>query len=227
MSKTVIKRQDVAAARALLEEYRAAKASLDRRITENEKIFRMRRGEDGNTSRSAWLFNSIINKHADFMDAIPECTVLPRERNDEKTAAALTKILPAVLERVNWEGAYSDGSMYKLKAGTAVYSVLWNSEALSGRGDIDIKHVDLLNLFWEPGVRDIQKSRSVFCTELVDNGVLLERFPFLEGKLAPVSHKTGYGACDTRNKSEVVDMYYKKGPRVQPCCITLNSRGTS
>lgn len=212
--KIMITNEDAANAAKTLESYRAAKAAFDRRILENEEWFRMRRSYNAErVSRSAWLFNSIINKHADFMDSIPECTVLPREQGDESAASALTKILPAVLERTDWESVYSDAAMYKLKAGTAAYSVLWNPSATAGRGDIDIRRVDLLNLFWEPGIRDIQNSRNIFCIELVDNDVLTELYPVLEGKTGGDAAHYSYtydATVDVSGKSAVIDWYYKK-----------------
>lgn len=35
---------------------------------------------------SAWLFNTLLNKHADAMDNYPEPVVLPRSRDDEREA---------------------------------------------------------------------------------------------------------------------------------------------
>lgn len=212
--------EEVRNAEKILFDYKTAKTRLDERIIENERWFRMRHWEqlrkaDGQEVKpTAWLFNSILNKHADFMDSIPECTVLPREESDVKAAEQLTSILPAVMERSSWESVYSDGAYNKLKTGTAVYSVLWNSEAINGLGDVDIKAVDILNLFWEPGVRDIQKSRNLFHVQLVDNDILLDRYPFVEGKLKGPSHIVNRYSfdtdIDTSNKSEVVDWYYKK-----------------
>ena len=98
----------------------------------------MRPEKEKTRRHSAWLFNSIVNKHADFMDSIPECTVLPREASDEPEAEKLTDVLPVVLERNNWQAVYSDGVYAKLKTGTAVYSVMWDSESDMGLGEISI-----------------------------------------------------------------------------------------
>lgn len=210
---------EVRAAAAELEKYRAAKQNLEARIKENEQWYRMRHWEQlrapdkRKRNESAWLFNSLLNKHADFMDAIPECTVLPREESDIRSAERLTSVLPVILERNGWESVYSDAAFSKLKTGTAVFSVVWNSAAANGLGDVDIKQTDILNVFWEPGIRDIQKSRNLFCTELADNDILYEKYPFLKGKLG---HSTDAGcysydnSVDTSDKSTVVDWYYKK-----------------
>lgn len=215
----MITEKDVQRASQLLSRYKAAKANLDARVLENEEWFRLRhwsqlrREDDRERRHSAWLFNSIVNKHADFMDQLPECTVLPREAGDSALAKRLTSVIPVVLERNNWHSVYSDAAYKKLKSGTAVLSVLWNSEADCGIGEIDVKCIDILNIFWEPGVRDIQKSRNVFTVDLVDNDLLIEAYPFLEGRLGKGADTVAYTYdrnVDTTDKSPVVDWYYKK-----------------
>lgn len=218
--KNVIGEEEVREAASILAKYKNAKANLDARVIENENWFRLRHWEQlrgaANKAKkhSAWLFNSIVTKHADFMDSIPECTVLPREESDSPEAERLTGVLPVVLERNNWASVYSDGAYQKLKTGTAVYSVLWNSSADGGIGEIDIKNTDILNIFWEPGIKDIQKSRNVFCLDLVDNDILIDEYPFLEGTLGGRSAEavcyTYDDNVDTTEKSCVVDWYYKK-----------------
>ncbi len=211
--------EEIRQAAAVLERYKSAKANLSARVLENEAWFRMRHWEqlrapaERARRHSGWLFNSIINKHADFMDSLPECTVLPREQSDSPEAERLTKVLPVVLERNNWQEIYSDAAYRKLKTGTAVYSVLWNPSADSGLGDIVIKNVDILNLFWEPGIRDIQMSRNLFYVDLYDNDLLIEEYPFLEGRLGNSPDTLSFvydSSVDTSDKSAVVDWYYKK-----------------
>ncbi len=211
--------KDVQRASEILSRYKAAKARLDARVLENEEWFRLRHWgqlrKEGERERrhSAWLFNSIVNKHADFMDQLPECTVLPRESGDAGLAKRLTAVIPVVLERNSWHTVYSDAAYKKLKTGTAVLGVFWNSEAYGGVGEIDIRCIDLLNIFWEPGVRDIQKSRNLFTVDLADNDLLLEAYPFLEGKLGKGADTVAYtydSSIDTSDKSPVVDWYYKK-----------------
>ncbi len=216
----VIGEKEITEAASVLEKYMNAKAKLDTRVIENENWYRLRHWEQMRNNKnkdrkhSAWLFNSILNKHADFMDSIPECTVLPRENGDTAEAERLTGVLPVVLERNNWLNVYSDASYRKLKTGTAVYSVLWNPAADGGVGEIDIKNTDILNIFWEPGIRDIQKSRNLFYVDLKDNDILLEEYPVLEGKLGKSNVKylryTYDSDIDTTEKTAVVDWYYKK-----------------
>ncbi len=224
---------EVKRARETLSRYQAAKSRLETRIRENEQWFRMRhwaaQREDEKKRSSAWLLNSILNKHADFMDATPECTVLPREESDVKAAEQLTAVLPVIFERCDWPSVYSDAAFRKLKTGTAVYAVLWDNEAADGLGDVTVRQADLLRLFWEPGVRDIQKSRNLFYLESVDNDLLTEAYPFLEGKLTGNAAQTGAYLYDpsirTEDKSTVADWYYKKrvgGKTVVHYCKFVN-----
>ena len=218
--KTPIGPEEVKEAETILADYKRAKANLDSRVTDNEQWFRLRhweqlrRPEDKKLRHSAWLFNSIVSKHADFMDAMPQCTVLPREEADEKEAEKLTAVLPVILERGNWQSVYSDAAYAKLKTGTAVYSVLWDPDAEDGIGDIAVSQADILNLYWEPGVRDIQNSRNLFYVQLEDNDILEERWPELRDKLStPSTDVAAYlydSTVDTSKKSTVVDWYYKK-----------------
>ena len=223
-------------AEKILSEYKRAKAKLDSRIIDNEQWFRLRhweqlrRQENDQVRHSAWLFNSIVSKHADFMDAVPECTVLPREKDDEREAARLTAVIPVILERGNWQSTYSDAAYSKLKTGTAVYSVLWDPDAEDGLGDVAVNSVNILNLFWEPGVADIQHSRHLFYVQLEDNDILTEQYPVLAGKLGtPGGNAADYAyerGADTSKKSAVVDWYYKKrngGKTVVHYCKFVNS----
>lgn len=221
-SKKVIGEKEIKNAYKIMSEYRDAKKSLERRIVENEQWYKMRccsskTDEEEIKQSSAWLFNSIINKHADAMDNYPEPNVLPREENDVKDAERLSKILPVIMEQRNFEQTYSDVWWYKLKTGTGVYGVFWNSELENGLGDIDIKQLDILNLFWEPGIKRIEDSENIFYAQAVDKEKLLSEYPFAsEGLRCAANELEAYnlesGAID-KNKVLVVDWYYKKSVR--------------
>ena len=81
--------------------------------------------------------------------------------------------------------------------------------------------MDLVNLFWEPGVEDIQNSRNFFSVELVGNEVLLTQYPQLSGKLGSstvdLAQYVHDDAIDTADKSAVVDWYYKKNGLLHYC----------
>ena len=216
----VIKKEDIRRAGQILLKYKQGKENLERRIIENEQWYKMRHwGELPDKKNevqhaSAWLFNCIANKHADAMDNFPQPTILPREESDVAEAKMLTSVLPVVLEQNEFEKTYDDVWWYKLKSGTGVYGVFWDAEKLNGLGDITISKVDLLNLFWEPGITDIQKSPHLFCVELADNETLLAEYPQLAGHLSTptvdVAHYVYDDTVDTTEKSVVIDWYYKK-----------------
>lgn len=216
-----IGREEIREAMNTLQEYKKGKANLEQRIIDNEQWWKLRHWERirGNKTSedpepvSAWLFNSIANKHADAMDNYPEPSVLPREEGDKPDAKALSAILPVVLEENGYEQTYSDKWWYKLKTGTGVEGVFWNPRKYNGLGDIEIRQLDLLSLFWEPGIRDIQKSRQVFHVELMDNELLEAKYPILKGRLGTstidVAEYVYDDAVDTSRKSAVIDWYYK------------------
>lgn len=217
-TKGVIGQEETEKAISILKKYKEGKTALENRIVDNEQWFKLRhweqlRGDKGDKNASAWLFNSIANKHADAMDNYPEVTCLPREVSDEKAATVLSQILPVIFERNGFEKIYSDAWWYKLKAGTAVYGIFWNPLKNNGLGDIEIKQVDVLNLFWEPGVKDIQKSKNIFHVELMDNDALVSLYPQLSGKLGSstveIAHYVFDDSVDTSEKSAVIDRYYK------------------
>ncbi len=217
-TKGVIGKAETEKAITVLKKYKEGKTALEKRIVDNEQWFKMRhweqlRGDKGDKNASAWLFNSIANKHADAMDNYPTVTCLPREASDENAATVLSQVLPVVFERNGFEKIYSDAWWYKLKAGTAIYGIFWNPLKNNGLGDIEIKQVDVLNLFWEPGIKDIQKSKNVFHVELMDNEALLSLYPQLSGKLGAssieIAHYVFDDSVDTSEKSAVIDRYYK------------------
>ena len=221
--KPKIGRDELRRANAILKMYKHGKLHLEQRIIDNEQFWKLRHweqmekeGQGGNSGdpqpASGWLVNCILSKHADAMDCYPAPTVLPREPDDRQEAQRLSRILPVVLKKNQFKRTYSSAWWYKLKSGCAVYGVFWDGTKLGGLGDISVKRMDLLNLFWEPGVTDIQDSAHFFSTELVDNDKLLAEYPQLEGKLGrgnfTLSRYLYDDTVDTSNKSLVVDWYY-------------------
>lgn len=221
----VIGKREIDEAMATFEKYKSARANLEMRIIQNEQWWKGRHWDviPADPSKqnpadpepvSAWLFNSLANKHADAMDNYPTIAVLPREKSDVEDAQQLSEIMPVILERNKFKKTYSRQWWYKLKQGTAVYGIYWDNSIDNGVGDIAVKAVDLLNIFWEPGITDIQQSRNVFNVELVDNDLLEERYPFLVGKTGSDTYKVNKYVTDdyidTSEKTAVFDWYYKK-----------------
>ena len=200
--------------------YRSARAGLEREIAENERWWRnIRSSADGSgvgsdkSGGSAWLFNCIAGKHADAMDSIPVPAVLPREESDTVSASELSEILPALLTRNGFEGIWSDCWYDKLKDGTAVYGVFWDSSLLGGLGDVLIKRLDVTDLYWEPGVTDIQDSKNVFYAASYSDETLLYRYPELKEILSRGERAEGndiYFSDGQTGRTTVIDRYYKK-----------------
>jgi hypothetical protein len=72
----------------ILQKYKAGKAMTEQRILASEDWWKLRNrmqeqrttqlGKDGGfVSRSGWLHNVIVSKHADALEAYPEPNVLP------------------------------------------------------------------------------------------------------------------------------------------------------
>ena len=216
----------------VLLEYKAGKARTDARIISSENWWKLRntreerketevQKDEGFASVSGWLHNVITSKHADATAAIPEPNIRPREQADQQEARMLSEIIPCVLEHNRFDETYSEVAWQKLKTGTGLYKVTWDQGMLNGLGDIRVEKCNLLNVFWEPGCTDIQKSRYFFQTELVDKEVLLERFPQLDGKLkgnSLISSRFAYDdTMKTSDKATVVEVYYHKRGKLHYC----------
>ena len=204
-----------------LQKYKEGKANLEQRVIDNEEWYRLRHWECMRGKKkqqvepvSAWLLNAIANKHADAMDNYPAPNILPRERDDVEEARRLSDIVPVVLEQTGYEGTYSETWWDKLIGGTAISGVFWDSGKLNGLGDIAVEPVDVLNLFWEPGITNIQDSANMFHLSLADNKALESSYPQLSGNLGgstlDISKYVYDDTVDTSGKSVVVDWYYKK-----------------
>lgn len=221
MARKAIGEEQARKAMDTLQKYRQGKSALEARVIASEDWWRMRswqRIQKGNPEddkwTSAWLFNVIMGKHADAIAAYPAPAIRPREPDDREEAAKLSSVLPVILEQNDFEEVYSDSQWTKLKQGTLIWHVKWDSSKLNGLGDISVQPVDILSFFWEPGVRDLQKSKNIFLTEMVDNDLLVEKYPELQGKLnSNPQIQQKYNTDDVISfdgKSMVVDWYYKK-----------------
>lgn len=227
---SVITKEMLKKATDTLHRYHAGKASVEQRIISAQEWWKLRnweqiesekgiKGSHTSKSNTAWLWNCVVGKHADAMDAYPEPAILPRMPDDKETARLLSDIVPVVLKLNGFEQTYSDVMWQKMLEGTGGYGIFWDATKLGGLGDISIKKVNLLNLYWEPGVSNIQDSTHLFYVMMEDNDLLVQKYPQLVGR-----HLGGEEAVakyryddnvDTTNKSLVIDWYYHEyqGPR--------------
>lgn len=220
-----------------MQKYKQGLVNLHNRIVENEQWWKLQhwniiKQAQPNKAKtpdieptSSWLFGALANKHADIMDNSPEPNILAREQDDEAEAKVLSSVIPVILDQAEFEQTYSDGNWYKLKNGTCPYMVLWDPEKLNGLGDIAINRVDLLNLFWEPGIKDIQDTPDLFFPHLVSADKLRQKYPnntFNPRQQSVIKEYIHDESIDTSNKCLVVDWYYKKmvnGKTVLHYCV--------
>lgn len=207
----------------ILQEYKSSKSATEAKVIENEKWFRsqhwdiINKGKKGTDQEAkpvtGYLFNTISNKHADAMDNYPLPNTLPREQDDEKESKRLSSVIPVILENIKFRNVYSEQWWEKLKHGTAIYHIGWDAEAEEGIGDISVKGVDILTIYWQSGIEDIQDSMNIFVVDLVHNDTLKEMYPdkqFRGTKEFDFKEYAKDDSIDTSNMSMVVDRYYKK-----------------
>lgn len=213
-------------ANEILQRYKSGKAQQDDRVVEDERWYRQRHweliaGNEGDQrrryqTRTPWLFYSINVLHSDAMDAYPRLNVLPREEEDQEEAKRLSSILPVVLKQNNFKSTYSTNVWRKGRSGTAIYGIFWDSSKLNGLGDISIRPVDVLNLFWEPGKNDIQESANVFHVEMVERETLRAKYPDVDKKALNGSDTFKPREYETEDQRQgedrvaVIDWYYKQ-----------------
>lgn len=168
----------------------------------------------GNATTSQWMFASIANKHADAMDNIPTAAILPREASDEGDAKMLSDIIPVILTRTNWQRIYSRGEWYKLKHGMCAYGVWWDPRLENGLGDIRLSNVNVLNLYWDMTVSDIQDSPNIFFLAQEDRKKIKSMYPQADltdsnvDDIKKFVHDDGSDS-DNTDKIIVVDWYYR------------------
>lgn len=224
----------------VLLKYIGGKSSVNRRVVKaqewwklnNWEQIRQEKGTIGASFRptnSGWLWNCIVGKHADAIDSFPEPVILPRMEDDKDEATKLSRIVPVVMELNGFEQTYNDAMWQKMQEGTGVYGIFWDSGKLNGLGDISIKKVNILNLYWEPGISDIQDSKNVFYVSYEDKDDLVARFQELDGRLNTTKISiTKYQTddnVDLSDKAAVIDWYYKKnegGKTVLHYCKYVN-----
>ena len=218
-AKPKIGAEQIRKATETLKKYKEGKARLEQKIIANEQFWKLRQWNymhDGVADfkpASAWLWSCIQSRYSDAMDSYPTCNFRPRQEDDKAEAKKLSSIIPVILEQNRYEEVYSDIVWYTLKHGGNVQGIFWDGSKHNGLGDIVVKKIDFINLFWESGVTDIQESQNVFNTELVSIDLLEQRYPQCVGKLRgkkPITlAKYLYDDnVDTSDKAVVVDWYY-------------------
>lgn len=194
-------------------EYRADKEELVARLRDNERFYResytrmMQDVERRMVCDTPFIFSAVENTRADLVDNFPSANILEREPDGTGTAELLSKIVPAQLEISDFKRVFKENVRCKLKYGTAVYGVFYNDFT----GNIDIRSIDLLDVYVDMHIPDIQESRFLFIRAAVENSVLSREYPqFKELFSGDADIETLDRTYRLKNRTSVTDCYYKK-----------------
>jgi hypothetical protein len=211
----------VAQLMSTLTKYQSGKAVYDQRYIDNDVWYRSQHWDLFRTPTSdktepeptsAYLWSTLANRHGDLMDAFPEPVMVEREASDKVEADVLSKVTKFVLDRNKFRKTYSDNAWYKVKSGTACYHVLWDQKLEGGLGDIAVRKVDLLRLYWEPGIDNIQDSPYLFALSLMPLEAIKRKYKELNDlNLKSAIDLKSYMASekpDLETKAVVIDCYY-------------------
>ena len=239
----VIGVEEIIKARETLQKYKQQKQSLESRVVNNEEWWKIHNWEQikkkdavkadrenpngiETPSSSAWLFNSITNKIADFSDNYPEANIRARTGGDVPEAERLKNVIPMILKRNKFYKTYIEDISEKSKSGTGITYVGWNPKK-DGIGDVEIQNINILSIFWQGGITNIQKSRNVFTVELVDTDLLKKQYSSEAENITSdgevdLKQYLYEDYIDTTDKSLVIDWWYKKDGKLHYCKFVNN-----
>lgn len=199
-------------AKSALLRYRGDSEYIRSRARENMRIYRAEYAriydeKSGNTKpKTPYILSAVESKYADYLDNSPSPNFLARSSDDEETAKLLGKLVPAQLEMSGFRRAYKRAVRQKLICGTGIYGVFYDRE----KKEPVIKHIDMLSVFVDVNVADVQDSRYLFICGTYDNGKLKELYPEYAELFEGDAVLDGYEQSRTRtNQTEIIDCYYK------------------
>ncbi len=198
-----------------LEAYRLYKADRDpliQRIRDNEAFYRRsyERLYDNIESKmecdTPFIFAGIENCRADAIDNYPNANIIEREPEGTAVADLLSKVVEAQLEISDFKAVYKENIRNKLKYGTAVYGVFYDEPS----GNIDIRSIDILDIYVDMHIPDIEDSRFVFINAAIENSVLMKRYPdFSRLFTGDAEVETLTDTYTLKDRTNVIDCYYK------------------
>lgn len=199
-------------ARDAFTRYKADKEMLSARIRENMAFYKTAYDklyddvENKTRPATAFILSAVENKYADYLDNFPQANFLAREEGDEETARLLSKIMPSQLDVSGLRRAYKQNARQKLICGTGIYGVFWSG----AEKNIHIRRLDVMSVFCDMNVDDIQESRFLFVVSAVDNERLKKMYPKYSDMFDGDVTMDGYEEQKEMNGcSEIVDCYYK------------------
>lgn len=192
--------------------YTADRSEVIARVIDNEKYYRgfYRRDTDEITQKmkceTPLLFAAIENACATSAENFPSPNVIEREPAGISAAEILSKLIDSEFDRVNFRKTYKENVRNKHKYGTAIYGVFYNDN-----GGLNIKSLDILDVYVDAHVEDIQNSDFLFISAAVSNEVLKATYPeFSELFSGDAQIQTLNGSIAMSDRSVVLDCYYKR-----------------
>lgn len=199
-----------------LEAYRTYKSDrepLINRIRDNESFYKRsyERLYSGIMSEmdcdTPFIFTAIENCRADAIDNYPNANILERDPEGTQIAELLSKVVEAQLEISDFKAVYKENVRSKLKYGTAVYGVFYDEVS----GDIDIRSIDILDVYVDMNIPDIEDSRFVFINAAVENELLINKYPdFSQLFSGNAEVETLTDTHSLKDRTVITDCYYKK-----------------
>lgn len=102
-------------------------------------------------------------------NATPQPKVTPRDPANVELANQLEGYLRMSMDRISSEALDDEFERGVLKQGTGFYLVYWDETITTPttRGDISIKHYPLINVYPQPGIKNIKDAEYIFTKDLV------------------------------------------------------------
>lgn len=194
-------------------QYKSDREPLIKRIRDDEEFYRRsyERTYSGIESNmqcdTPLIFAAIENCRADAIDNYPNANIIEREPEGTAVADLLSKVVEAQLEISDFKSVYKENMRNKLKYGTAVYGVFYDS----ANDSIDIRSIDILDIYVDMHIPDIEESRFVFISAAIENDLLLKEYPeFSRLFCGDAQVETLSNSYSLKERTNILDCYYKK-----------------
>lgn len=194
-------------------QYKADRENLIARIRDAERYYRSFYDRPAHDLQkhmrctTSLLFSCIENAAAQASANYPVPNVLERDPQGSEAAEALSQVLPVQFEISRFRKTYNANSLNKLKYGSAVYGVFYDD----GTDNIDIRAIDLMDIYVDMHLENLQDSRFMFISAAVDNDILKQQYPKFKELFTGDADVEGIGdSYRLENRSQILDCYYKK-----------------
>ncbi len=207
-----VKEELISEALETFKTYKADREPLITRIRDNEAFYKAsyERLSHGISSKmecdTPFIFAAIENCRADAIDNFPSANIIEREPEGSDVAELLRKVVEAQLEFADFKSVYKENMRNKLKYGTAVYGVFYDGAT----ENIDLRCVDLVDIYVDMHIPDVQDSRFVFINGAIENAQLMADYPeFSDLFVNDAEVETVGDTYSLKDRTVITDCYYK------------------